>query len=326
VNNPLVFDNKNVMTVGNGEIKAIGTNVQNTSNFNFGQYPLYVFCSDGIYTLKVGDGDVPFSAVSQAAFREKVTSGVLGEFPSGVAFVTSRGLFAINGSSVIMLSEALEERPERLHFQEIAGVAESVVSQAFQEDFKTYLQGVTHIVYNNVRNELIVCDASKSYSWVLSFGDMLFHKITGLIDKSIGNEFDRLIDDDGNVINISEEEGSADVVMMTRQLKYGTNDEKTLQRMALRGNVFLTPGPSPDGEGRLATVIVYHSNDGRGFTITRGARLKPEQNYKDIDSGLIANVKRKFYIVALTGKMEQGSKIELLESIIDKSYESEKMR
>ena len=54
LNNPFVFQDVNSHTVGQGKIIGMMSNAMRVSEGQFGQFPLYVFTSESIYALNVG--------------------------------------------------------------------------------------------------------------------------------------------------------------------------------------------------------------------------------------------------------------------------------
>jgi hypothetical protein len=137
--NPLRITNNNIIQVSTGRIMAIGSNVMNVSNWNYGTYPLYVFSDEGVYSLRTGEGDVAYSAVIQPAYLEAPVSGVICQTPEGVVFAIARGLCIINGSVVNFLSGAIEEAPAGLHFQTAPAYMDGVWLNYGRESFRDYL-------------------------------------------------------------------------------------------------------------------------------------------------------------------------------------------
>jgi hypothetical protein len=311
VNNPLEFQVKNMLAVGEGRILAIGSNVMNVANWNFGSYPLYVFTSEGVYVLKVGEGDVAYSVITQAAYLEGPVSDVICQTPQGVVFAVARGLCIINGTQVDFLSKAVEEDPADLRF-ETAPEMEGVLPDYGKEPFRAFLKGLTGMVYDNYRNELVIMNRSKDYNWVFSFDDGSFYVTTERIDRAVQNSLPELRVVSGRkLLDFSREEGSAHVSFITRPLLYGTEDVKRMERMVMRGVIYGLGKVS----GKLPVVVTHYSNDGRNFLISKGLFLK-EGNHKDLDTGLYGRSRFRQYVFSFGGVCGRETVIGVLESAI----------
>lgn len=103
--NPFVL--RHVVAVGNESILGLSAAAKALSQGQFGDFPLYVFCTDGIWGLSVTDTGT-YSA-KQPISRDVVTNAEsITQLDSAVAFVTNRGLMLISGSEVSLLSAQLD--------------------------------------------------------------------------------------------------------------------------------------------------------------------------------------------------------------------------
>ncbi|MDR2917840.1 MAG: hypothetical protein LBV72_00535 [Tannerella sp.] len=320
-NNPLRMTNDNILTVGNGRILALGSNVMNVANWNYGTYPLYVFTTEGVYSLKVGDGDIAYSVIIQPASLEAPVSDVICQTPAGVIFAIARGLCIINGTRVDFLSRAIEEAPVKLNFQ-TSPETNGVWLNYGVESFMAYLKGLTGMLYNNYKNELVVMNNSKDYNWILAFDDMSFYTTTEKIEHVVQNSFpDLKVVAGTNLLDFSKEEGDAHISFTTRPLLYGTQDVKMMERILIRATIYGIKKASD----KNPIVITHYSNDGRNFIASKGLLIK-EGNHKDVDTGMYGRTKFRQYTFSLAGICGQDTIIEFLESEIAKEYENTKMR
>lgn len=101
--NPFSIPAINTLAVGNRDIVGISTSVKALSPSQFGQFPLYAFCSDGIWTLEVAkDGTyLPPKVVSNDVCNNP--NSII-QIESSVVFTTDQGLKLIQGSEVALLS------------------------------------------------------------------------------------------------------------------------------------------------------------------------------------------------------------------------------
>jgi hypothetical protein len=320
--NPLRITNSNIIQVGTGRIMAMGSNVMNVSNWNYGTYPLYVFSDEGVYSLRTGEGDVAYSAVIQPACLEAPVSGVICQTPQGVVFAISRGLCIINGSMVNFLSGAIEEDSARLHFQTAPAYMDGVWLNYGMESFREYLEGLTGMLYDHYRNELIIMNNSKGYNWVLSFDDGSFYMISERVEAVVKNSLpDLRVVSGRKLLDFSREAGDAHVSFITRPLLYGTHDVKMMERILMRATVYELKKMN----GKAPVVVLYYSNDGRNFRAATGLSVK-EGNHKDLDPGLRGRTKFRQYIFSFSGVCGQETALEFLESEIVNEYDNTKMR
>lgn len=107
VNNPFNFSLDGITTIGTGEIKSIVSATKALSQGQFGEFPLYVFCTDGIWSLQVGSTGL-YSA-SHPVSRD-VCNNVksITQIDAAIVFSTERGLKMLQGSDVTLLSEAMD--------------------------------------------------------------------------------------------------------------------------------------------------------------------------------------------------------------------------
>lgn len=105
--NPFSVNAANVNTVGSGRILALAANTAALSQGQFGQHPLYVFCTDGIYAMSVGASGT-FSAVHPVSRDVCANPDAVVQTDHSVIFVSARGLMALQGSETALLSGVMD--------------------------------------------------------------------------------------------------------------------------------------------------------------------------------------------------------------------------
>lgn len=105
--NPLVLKLSDSVTLDVGSILGISSTTKALSQGQFGQFPLYAFTSDGIWALEISsNGSV---SAKQPVSRDVCTNlASITQIGDAVVFVTNQGLKLIQGSDVVLLSEAIE--------------------------------------------------------------------------------------------------------------------------------------------------------------------------------------------------------------------------
>lgn len=332
LNNPFVFPAINTYTVGDGEILAVSTNSMNVSDFNYGQFPLYVFTTRGIWTLNVGTGEAVYSTLHAPVSAETPVSRIICSTPYGVVFVGKKGMMIINGNTTEFISPQLKDLRETLDIESPTSLienvsvnhAEGVILNYAQQSFGVYLENIDNIMYDPHESELIISNKESEFNYVLNLQSNSFYQSTEAIKDVVKNAFPDLFVIEGTKLKdyAAAETDAAHVSFITRPLSFGMEDIKKLDRMILRGILRNINNPV---SGKKTLIVINHSNDGVNFPTTRGKLLEPA-NYKDIDMGLLSRTKYRKFLLSFGAKLSKESKIAFLESIVDKEYDNEKMR
>jgi len=107
VNNPYVFKAKGYNNVGTGKVIGMSTITQALSEGQFGQYPLLVFSTEGIWALSV-DNEGMYSSVHPMSREVALEDNpCLTQTDGAVFFASKKGLMVVVGSQVKCVSEQL---------------------------------------------------------------------------------------------------------------------------------------------------------------------------------------------------------------------------
>jgi hypothetical protein len=204
-NNPFVIKSTGDTSVGTGQIVGICSNTKAISQGQFGQFPVFVFTTDGIYTMSV-NSDGTYSA--SHPFSREVCSNPKSITPidDAIIFVSKKGLMMIT-DSVQCISEQLYNKKE----------------------FQEFLQGCT--VAYDYRDSLIhFINNDYSHRWVYNIKSHTFsikdndeHLPTGIV-----NDYpDTLITIDYNVCSFyykpleQDDANTYDCIISSRPCKFG---------------------------------------------------------------------------------------------------------
>jgi hypothetical protein len=285
--NPFYIDPISLVQVGDGEVRGFSNVAKAISQGQFGQFPLYVFCSDGIWSLEIAD-DGTFKSKQPVSRDICNNPESITQIDGAVVFTTDQGLKLIQGSDVVLLSGHLEGHnvDENVYFKKTEdgtgffakynlGEFDKLInpeSRDIRDIFRT-----CSIAYDYVNQLLRIfpkredgADTKVPYKYyVYSFTTNEFATV-------IGNEFDNgngeynevttvVPDYPSSIVQIgsklyrpmeTEREGLQDGLILTRPL---TLDEpfalKKLQDMRLNYSNF-------NGDSKCR-VVLYVSNDGR---------------------------------------------------------------
>lgn len=258
--NPYFFPVENSYLV-DGNIINIAVSSEQISSSQIGQFPLYVFTTQGIYAIEVGDGNVLYSNIIPISAEVAVAGSSVLQTRYGIVFVTKTGLKLIAGREVVDISQAIAGNPDiSMQECETFGRVSEVVrgydirpyfsSVPFQDYIKEASLG-----YDINENEIIVSNPNYSYSYVYNLDEKTWHKITEVFtffDKHLA-----LRKGEGNLdlCDIREEISSDRLVhLQTRPLLFNTAAFKQIYHAVARGEF-------KPAENRIHLAYMLASND-----------------------------------------------------------------
>lgn len=249
VNNPLFFPAENSYQVGTGKVLALATNTEPLSTGQFGQHPLIVFTSKGIWTLLQGSGEVLFAAVLPVSGEVPNNVDNITSVSTGVIYTTDTKIVLLIGTGVNILSTDLYGNPntdlqavEDFTFRIDHIQLTQLVNKLSICNARVYTESAIY-GYNKEFNELFVSNDNYSYSYVYSFNSGNWHKVSTSYKLFI-NAYPQLLgyngtDSNTGIYDLSDEirEQYVDTLFTTRPCKIdeGGNSLFTLiHRIALR--------------------------------------------------------------------------------------------
>lgn len=251
VNNPYVFEASGDNTVGTGKIIDIAANTDAVSQGQFGQYPLIVFTSEGIYALSVNSEGM-YSASHPISREVCLENSPIVPTDSLVIFVSKKGLMATTGNSVACLSDIMSGKTPK-NFVELK-----------DKNFMEFLNGC-NIAYDYRDSLLRITRNDVNYQYVYNMVDKTFaiDNVGYKVENIVNNYPDCLIqatgdDTSSNIYtlvgkpNINEDNNTYNGYLITRPLKLGGSISLKSIR-ALRHLV--------DTEDGKISLEVYGSND-----------------------------------------------------------------
>lgn len=212
VNNPFLFEASGDNTVGTGSIEGIIANTEAISQGQFGQYPLMVFTSEGIYAMSVTNEGM-YGSIHPISREVCLENSPLVPTDKLVYFVSKKGLMAASGAETAPMSEQLKGGR---HNMEDGGFVNYLKSALIAYDYRDSLLRIY----------------SKIYPWqyIYNMTDKTFATVeNGVKAKAVVNDYpDNLIQDtDGNIYSltakpdISQDSNTYDGSFTTRALKLG---------------------------------------------------------------------------------------------------------
>ncbi|MEN6624543.1 MAG: hypothetical protein ABFD50_23725, partial [Smithella sp.] len=172
VDNPFTFLSKHSYRVGSGRIVAMDSTTETISTGQFGQYPMNVFTTEGIYALMQGDGNVLFSSIVPMNSEVCIGRNTL-PIHGSIIFISERGIAALSGKEVSILSapmntivsNSLTPNPIRDMpvYGEVTAHAQLFGMANFEStlyDIRSLITTNTSLAFDRARNEIIISDPS----------------------------------------------------------------------------------------------------------------------------------------------------------------------
>ena len=185
VANPFHFPATNFKDIGRTKVVGIAANTLDVSSGQWGQYPLYVFCSDGIIAIII-DGEGKFGgiqAVSADVLREPrgLSQPTLVQTGQALMFLTQRGAMAIAGTQINCLSDAMNGR----HFNAMrelddvnyhAGGFASLVGMTSDDTAFRDFAASGFLAYDYAHNRVLLLHPEINYQYVYGMDTGLWSK------------------------------------------------------------------------------------------------------------------------------------------------------
>lgn len=106
VNNPFLFSATGINSIGTGEIVGLCSATKALSQGQFGQFPMYVFSTDGVYAMSVS-GTGSFNTAHPVTRDVCINSGGITQIDTAVLFQADRGIILLQGSDTVCLTDII---------------------------------------------------------------------------------------------------------------------------------------------------------------------------------------------------------------------------
>ena len=325
---PYSVSSANTYTIGRGRILALSTGTGDVSaGTKYGTYPLYVFCTDGIYLLELsGNSEGPvYASVTLVSTQACIDPSSVTACAAGVAFRTATGIMYISGQVVSELSATIEgsaflSQEQRTQLEEC--IAGSGMDKALNGndtnpiqylDKNEFLQAIasegTTYAYNSVDNELIVKHRKLPYAYIYQFATQSWIKRlmpgNGMAtDYPDVYRYELNQEDTTYTLTLydlttpAEGETTHTAYFVTRPIKAGDTGFKRVAKLTLRGRI-------RQNEDGATLLLFFASNDARSWRFIGGNRRAGSQ---DSDQISIPSGARpwKYYRVAFIGRISES--------------------
>ena len=323
VENPFVFPAACTYTPSQESIVGLSSNTVALSEGQFGQYPLYVFCSDGIWAMSVDTtGSVAYLSCNQVSRDVCVNAASICGVGVGVLFAGKQGMMLIAGNSVSRISAALDGTgtvlagvPDEL-FAKISGLV-ALECNGAECDFKDFVANA-FVAYMPSHNEVLVGNAAFEYSFVYSFDSGVWTRykgnFTGKVHGASTPYF--LVPSTGSskIVALPDAmSGNNRVMLFTRPQIWGTKLPKRIMQLLL--HAYVEPPAQPANGMPLLACYMLGSNDGTHFRIVAGSEKSVRT--QDVLFPYFPTSSYKYYLFAIVGDVGAASTITGMEMDVE---------
>lgn len=317
VDNPLFFPAASTYSF-DADIVAVCSNTVAVSQGQFGQHPLYVFTTEGVWLMSV-DVSGAGSYLAQMPCSREICNNAAGVSVTtrGVVFPTAKGLMLINGSEVVNISQALAglQTPELRRTDGTIGHICGIVGREALcgcAPFIDYLAGAfTAFDYNG--DLLYVCNAAHDYVYVYNNSSGVWSTADGRYSAKVEYS-DRLIlgyvaDREGYKRYIFDNHNAnvsaVPVVMVTRGCLFGSSGFKRMDGAALRATFHAAKA----GFYAFGSVDGAHWEVVGGRDFTKGSPMLR----RDIVASFARSRACRYFAFAFVGEVRSDARIAIIE-------------
>lgn len=236
VNNPFVFTHKGNKTIGTGQIIALATLTTALSQGQFGDHPVIVFTSEGIWAMSVDSEG--YVQPAQTMSREVcINANSVLETDGAVFFASKKGLMLVTGDKSPYV-KCMTERMNGVscNVTEISSTigADTDWSTIINNcaDSNSFLQFIRDkscfLAYDYIDSRIIIINPNYQYSYLYSMTDGNVSKVIlpGKIVRAVNSYPDYLLQDESCTIyslynkkDETEVEGKQLAFLLTRPMK-----------------------------------------------------------------------------------------------------------
>lgn len=338
ISNPFFFPAKQTYTISGGNIIGMASATAALSTGQFGQFPLYVFSSDGIYTLSIGSDSIVYSS-SHPVSRDVCTNAKsIVSIDNAIVFSTESGIMLLSGSSVQKLSDKIEG------YLPSSFVSSPVLNEIIKipklkssmSDFRDYINdSVIGYIYED--KEIIISNEKFPYSYVYNLQSNEWYKISESI-KHFLNSYPL------SLAVISKKPGYAiynmhnphrtinDIAIITRPVKLGSITHKRILQSALRGIIkpslsdLYFKGEPVQFRGEDISIFsnagfyILGSNDAEHFKLIAGTEKL--NDIRDLITKMNKTKAYKYFIFCLVGGVRTDVAINYIEVMADETFDN----
>lgn len=338
LNNPFSFPAEQTYIVSSGEIAGIAAATSALSAGQFGQFPIYIFCSDGIYALSVGSGSIAYSSSSPLSRDVCVNPKSITSIDSAIVFATEAGIMLLSGSSVQKLSDKIEGYlPSSFNSSPVLDKILNIPKlQGSIVEFRDYIENAS-IGYIYEEKEIIVSNKQYSYSYVYNLYSREWSKLSVSVNSFL-NSYPKTLavftEKSGcGIYNLHNPHRTINnIAIISRPVKFGSLTHKRILQSALRGiikpslsDVYFRGEPVQFREENVqifseAGFYILGSNDAEHFSLLAGTEKL--NDIRDLITKMNKTKAYKYFMFCLVGGVRTDVAINYIEVMADEAFDN----
>lgn len=157
-----------------GDVLSVSTMQHDVApDYRYGRYPLYVFTTDGVYAMSVGEANVVYGRKERVS-GDVVVGGVgVVSTPIGMVLCTSRGVRVMSDGGSKELSGVLDSQSDMSTLPSAVEGLPSNVAGSWEVDLRSFssrMREVRRVVYDYDRDAVVVLLTGEAYVYWLRGG------------------------------------------------------------------------------------------------------------------------------------------------------------
>lgn len=329
VDNVFSFPANCTYTPTQGKIIALSSNTVALSQGQYGQYPLYVFCSDGVWAMSVDtSGATAYLASSPLSRQVCINRNSVCGIDNGTVFVSQQGVVLLSGGKMKKLSASMEGEsglPGRI-------ACDSVIERIFtmmglpnfmgNEEFCRFISDAS-VAYLPSHDEIMLANPEFDYCYVYSLQYAVWTQVAINVGGFVkSNSFSKMFSSTGLVCKVQRWSdaisGNNRVLLVTRPQLWGTKLPKRIVQLMLHG--YSKPVENKTQWIPSLACYMFGSNDGVNFCLIAGRET--EQEVKDLKFPYYPTQSYRYYIFAVCGELSATSWITGMEFEVEPAWNS----
>lgn len=303
-----------------GDVVSVSTMQHDVApDYRYGRYPLYVFTTDGVYAMSVGEANVVYGRMERVS-GDVVVSGVgVVSTPIGMVLCTSRGVRVMSEGGSKELSAVLDSQSAVSNLPRAVGGLPSSDPVSWGVDLRSFssrMSEVRRVVYDYERDAVVVLLVGEAYVYWLRGGVWSRLPCVGSYDIMTLSR---------RCVWVSQEGDGVSLLWRPMDLQDGllTMVRAVTEPLVLGGGYSRVEGVKLslcmplarqiEGEESYVTVHLLGSQDGVQWVGLRGMRRGlggwMNEGYRDVVLGMSRSRGWRYYALAFEGLVPSGFEV-----------------
>ena len=303
-----------------GDVVSVSTMQHDVApDYRYGRYPLYVFTTDGVYAMSVGEANVVYGRMERVS-GDVVVGGVgVVSTPIGMVLCTSRGVRVMSEGGSKELSAVLDSQSAVSNLPRAVGGLPSSDPVSWGVDLRSFssrMSEVRRVVYDYERDAVVVLLVGEAYVYWLRGGVWSRLPCVGSYDIMTLSR---------RCVWVSQEGDGVSLLWRPMDLQDGllTMVRAVTEPLVLGGGYSRVEGVKLslcmplarriEGEESYVTVHLLGSQDGVQWVGLRGVRRGLggwlNEGYRDVVLGMSRSRGWRYYALAFEGLVPSGFEV-----------------